>query len=192
MGVDAITDQMLPFAIGALNGVPQRTGDIGAAQGALLSCLATVLIPASVASIRIGKYRQLRESYVGIREEFKRLTAELAARHRLGQIQEGEEFIQRVHSLAGCFKQEYQQYRKTRYARQFKSWAPLCIGGVLTVPAALVAPPAAAILAGGAFTMQLIDKTLSVGNANPNERVFHILAGVRRSIIKLSGVQELI
>ncbi len=101
--VDAITDQPMPFAVGALLGVPRRITNDGAAEGALLSAIATLMIPASVARIPAKQYREIRESYVGVREVFKALTAEPAARHRLGRTDSPGEFAKRVDAVARDF-----------------------------------------------------------------------------------------
>jgi hypothetical protein len=192
LGVDAITDQPMPFAVAALQGVPQRVSVIGAAEGALLSAIATMMIPASVASIEPRKYRQIRESYAGIREAFKALTAELAARQRLNRIDSPEEFAKRVDAVAREFAREYRQYRSSRYARRFKLWTPLCIGGILSIPTALVSPHLAAEFAIASFTMQLLQNYLGAADSAADQRVFHMLAGLRRDVINRSGIRELI
>jgi hypothetical protein len=193
LGIDAITDQPMPFAVSALLGVPpQRATDDGSAEGALLSAIANLMIPASVTRIPAKQYAAIRDSYAGVREAFKALTAELAVRHRLGRIDSPGEFAQRVEAVAQDFAREYREYRNSRYARRFKSWAPLCIGGVLSVPTAFVSPLSAAELATASFAFTLLQNYLGEVDRTSNQRVFHMLAGLRKDVIKRSGIRELV
>jgi hypothetical protein len=192
LGIDAITDQPMSFAVSALLGVPQRTTNDGSAEGALLSAMANLMIPTSVARIAAKQYGEIRGSYAGVREAFKALTAELALRHRLGRIDSPREFAQRVEAVAKDFAREYREYRNSRYARRFKSWAPLCVGGVLSVPTAFVSPLSAAGLATASFAFTLLQNYLGDVDRNSNQRVFHMLAGLRKDVIQRSGIRELV
>jgi hypothetical protein len=192
LGVDAITDQPMPFAVAALRGIPQQTSDDGAAEGALLSAVATLMIPVSVAKIPPQRYLEIRESFAEIREAFKAVTTELAARHRLKRVEDAEEFGRRVDAVARDFARQYREYRKSRYARQIRSWAPMCLGNILLVPTAFVSPITAAGLTVASFAIQVIEKSLGGSDSAAGERVFHMLAGLRRDIVKHSGVRELV
>jgi len=78
-GFDAITDKPIPFALTALNNLGVgRTLASGGAEGALLASLTSVLIPSEVATLKVGDYRDLRDSYAPIRDAFKELTTDLA------------------------------------------------------------------------------------------------------------------
>jgi len=125
LGVDAITDQSMPFAVAALLGVGRSAANDGSAEGALLSAIAALMIPASVAKISAREFREIRDSYAGIRGAFKSLTAELASRHRLTRTGSPAEFATRIEAVVKEFDREYRQYRSSRYARRFRSWAPL-------------------------------------------------------------------
>src|ERR1700691_1329324 len=57
-GFDAITDKPIPFALNALNNLglgPKQ--DSGAPEGALLSSLASLLVPAEISSLNSAEYR---------------------------------------------------------------------------------------------------------------------------------------
>jgi hypothetical protein len=91
------------------------------------------------------------------------------------------------------FVKQYQTFRKTRYARGFKSWAPLYIGGLLSMASALVAPPVALGIAGASLGIQVIQKKLESPSDQPGrERVFNMLAALQKDIFKRSGVKQLI
>jgi CRP-like cAMP-binding protein len=192
LGVDAITDQPMPFAVAALLGVGRLGPNDGTAEGALLSAIAMLTIPASVVRISAKEFREIRDSYTGIREAFKSLTAELAARHRLTRTGTPAEFARRVEAVARDFAREYREYRHSRYARQFRSWGPLSIGGVLSIPTAFVSPLAAAGLTTASVSFTLLQNYLSEPDRTPDGRVFHMLAGLRKDVIKRSGIRELV
>jgi hypothetical protein len=192
LGLDAITEKQMPFAFAALRGVPGRVRDNGEAEGALLGAIASIMIPTSVVTIPPRQYREIRDSYTGLREAFKALTSELAALNRLTRLNDASEFAARVASVARSFDQEYRAYRKSRYARGFKSWAPLCIGGVLSVVATSVSPAYAPELAAASVGIQIIEKYLGQAYDTQHRRVFNMLSGVRRDIIRRSGIRELV
>jgi hypothetical protein len=192
LGLDAITDQPISFAVGALRGVAQPTSDSGVAEGALLAAIASIMIPASAGVIPIREYQEIRESYSGIRGAFAALTTELASQHRLGRVSDSTEFEARIKTVAHEFDQQYRDYRKSRYAQRFKNWTPLCVGGVLSVAGAFVSPHVAAAIAATSFVIQVIEENLRGNDVASEQRVFHMLAGLRRDVIKRSGIRELV
>jgi hypothetical protein len=192
-GFDSITDKPIPFALNALNGLGVSGASPADAEGSLLSSLASVLIPAGVGSLDQRRYRLLRESCASIRGAFKGLTAELARINRLDRIEDPRVLREQVAIATQEFVREYQNFRKTRYARGFKSWAPLYIGGLMSIASALVAPPVAAGIAGASLVVQLVQKKLESPSDQPGrERVFNMLAGLQKDIVKRSGIKQLI
>jgi len=192
-GLDAITDKPIPFALNGLNNLGVTEIVPGGAEGALLTSLVSVLIPAEVALLDVRKYRDLRESYVSIRGAFKELTANLARINRLDRIQDPKTLSDQVRVASQDFVTQYVNFRKSTYARNFKRWAPLYIGGVLAVVGTLVSPPVAAGVAGVSLVVQLIQKEVESrsGQVGP-ERVFNMLAGLRKDIITQSGIEQMI
>jgi hypothetical protein len=94
---------------------------------------------------------------------------------------------------AGEFFKEYQAFRKSRYARGFKKWTPIYVGGLLSMVMTVVAPPVALGIAGASLGIQIIQKGLE-GPAEHlrRERIFNMLAGIRKDIIRRSGIKEII
>ncbi len=194
VGFDAITDEPIPFALKALNdlGVKQALV-VDAAEGALLSSLASVLIPLEVTTLTPRDYRNLREAYASIRTAFKELTEELSRVNRLNRIQDPRFLRDRVKTAATEFFKEYQAFRKSRYARGFKKWTPLYVGGLLSTVMTVVAPPVALGIAGASLGIQVIQKRLEVPT-DPlgRERIFNMLAGIRKNIIRRSGIKQIV
>jgi hypothetical protein len=192
-GFDAITDKPIPFALNALNnlGVAQAPAS-DAAEGALLASLTSILIPSEVAILKLSDYRNLRESYAAIRIAFKELTEALTRLNRLNRIQDPQFLRDQVEVTAGEFFKEYQAFRKSRYARGFKKWAPIYVGGLLSMVMTVVAPPVALGIAGASLGIQIIQGGLE-GPADPGrERIFNMLVGIRKDIIRRSGIKEII
>jgi hypothetical protein len=192
LGLDVITDKPMPFAFGALRGVPGRSLNDGAAEGALLGSVAAIMIPAAVATIEPRQYREIRDSYAGIREAFKALTSEWAILHRLTRLTDASELAARAGLLAQDFDRQCREYRRSRHARAFRSWTPLCIGGVLSVAASVAAPLLAPGIAVASVGIQVVEKWLSGQADTADERVFNMLSGLRRDIITHSGIREVV
>jgi hypothetical protein len=193
-GLDAITDKPISFTLNALNelGLEGALGS-GGAEGALLASLTSILIPAEVATLKVAEYRDLRNAYQPIREAFKELTADLARINRLNRIHDPNLLSDEVEGTAREFVKEYQTYRKSRYARSFKEWTPLYVGGLLTMIGTVVAPPVGFGIAGASLFIQIVQKAFEVpGTHRGRHRVFNMVAGLRKSIIHRSGIRAII
>jgi hypothetical protein len=193
-GLDAITDKPIPFALNALNALGvARTGTAGGAEGAVLAALASVLVPTAVSTLKPKDYRNLRESYAPIRGAFKELTANLAQINRLNRIGDPKRLKDQIEVTAQEFLREYRLFRKSKYTRSFKRWAPLYVGGLLSVITTAVSPPVGLVLATASLGIQIIERKLEGSADQPmRERTFNMVAGLRKDIIRRSGIKELI
>jgi hypothetical protein len=193
-GFDTITDRPIPFALNALNSLDvELLPTSERAEGALLSSLASLLIPAEAALIDPKQYRSLREAYSPIRHSFKELTAGLATINRLNRIQDPQVFKDQVDATVREFVKEYQQFRKSRYARNFKRWAPLYVGGLLSIAGTLVAAPVAFGIAGASLIIQVVQKVYdSSADDSGRTRAFNMLAALRKDIVRQSGIKAVI
>jgi len=71
-GLDSVTDENLSFLVNSLDNMGcflERPS--GSTEGSLLSAIASISIPKSIEQITLREYRELRDSYVDIREVFK-------------------------------------------------------------------------------------------------------------------------
>lgn len=193
MGIDAVTDKPTSFALNSLNSLGvMRPMPSDATEGLLLSSLASLLIPLDVASITPRDYRKLRDAFSSIRIVFKELTSELTQINRLNRIADPKHLRDHVKATADEFFKEYQDFRKSRYARSFKKWVPLYVGGILSIVAA-AEPKIALGIAGASLGIQIIQRRLDSSTDQPRrERVFHMLAGMRKDIIRLSGITRIV
>jgi hypothetical protein len=190
--LDAITDKPIPFVVKALNDLGHiGTRDSSGLEGLVLSSLASVLIPTEVGTVKPNEYREIRESYAPIRNAFKELTADLAQANRLHRIQDPQELRDAVQGTAQSFVREYDTFRKSSYAKAVKSWAPLYVGGLLSIVGTIVVPHVKIALAGVSFGFQILHK-LVYGSTDQSARarVFNMLAGVEKDIIRQSGIKK--
>ncbi len=193
-GLDSITDKPIPFALGALNGLniePQGAGN--GAEGLLLSSLAELLIPSEVAVLTADKYRELRDAYEPVRASFKELTAALSSINRLNKIGDPNELRNQVDQTAHAFLNEYEHFRKTRFAASFRKWVPFCVAGALSIATAAVDPKVAIAVAGISFAVQVIDKHVQSRRVdNGRDKVFSMLTGLRNDVLDQSGILHII
>lgn len=192
LGIDAITDKPLPFSTNALLRV-QYDGLAGSVEGALLTALAKTSVPAAIANLKPNEYAELRSSYAPIRRAFKSLTIELAAIERLNKVNEPMELARRVDAAAIDFHKQFIAYQQSRYARVFKSWAPVYIATALAIPGPFAATPVLRALVGAsaAFVVQVIRKQLDV-KAERHGEVFNMLAGLRSDLVERSKLARLL
>lgn len=190
-GLDSITDEPFFFDVNVANALGlHRDAFPGAAEGALLGSMATVLVPREISAISVARYGELRDSYSELREAFKRVITELSAIHRLGRIQGLADVNIRVQAIAQEFVEEFKRYKNTRYARAFRSWAPLCVGGVLSAVSSLVSPPVAVAIAGASFAIQIVERHLDASAMSPpTDRTFQLLSGLERDILHRSRLR---
>jgi hypothetical protein len=62
----------------------------------------------------------------------------------------------------------------------------------LAVPTSFVSPLTAAEIAVATLGVEIIAKLTTDKNERPHQQVYHLLSGMRRDIIKRSGVRELV
>ena len=194
-GLDSITDEPFFFDVNVANGLGlQQNASPGAAEGALLGSMATVLVPREISTISVARYGELRDSYAELREVFRRVITELSAIHRLGRVQSVSAVNISVQAVAQDFLEEFKRYKKTRYARAFRSWAPLCVGGVLLAMSPLVNPPVAVGIAGTSLLINIVDRLYAsaMSMSPPRDRTFQLLSGLERNILNRSRLRAVV
>ena len=70
---------------------------------------------------------------------------------------------------------------------------PLYVGGLLSMIATVVEPKVALNIAGASLVIQIIQRRLDDPTHQPRrDRVFNMLAGMRKDIIRKSGVKQIV
>jgi len=161
-GLDTITDQHLAFSLTDLDGLGVRsTPTAGSVEGSLLSAMTSVSISVGVEHLAPEKYKELRDSFAEIRSAFQLLIRELVLRNRLDQIEDETALRERIDQIAKAFDAKVGKYRQTRFGRSVRAWAPLYVGGLISIGSAFVCPPVAAVLAGVSLSLQVIDRKIN-------------------------------
>jgi len=111
----------------------------------------------------------------------------------MDRIEDPQALTEQVEIATHEFVKQYQDFRKTRYARSFKTWTPLYIGGLLSMASALVAAPVVFGIATVSLVVQVVQKKLESPLDQPGrDRVFNMLAGLQKDLVKRSGIKQLI
>jgi hypothetical protein len=193
-GLDSVTDENLSFTVNALD----NTGvwlerPTGAIEGSLLNTIVSVNIPLIIERIPLRDYRELRNSYIDIRETFKEYVAHVSLIHRLYRIEDIRTLEDRLQDIAKKVREECDRYQRTTLAKQFKDWGPLAVCSLLTITAAIMDPAYAIAFASGTVAMELVKKVfLEERSTEKPHRACQMLADLRKEILDISSIQALI
>lgn len=193
-GLDTATDENLPFATSTLNSLQVSVGaPAGSVEGALLSAVAAISIPEEISNLRIADYSELRESYTSIRNAFQSYITEISAINRLYRIEDPRVFAQRIASVAEQIEKESSTYKKSKFSRRFKSWAPFSVGSILSVGAAMADPAFGLAFVAGSVTVGLVAKVFIEDRPSIDTPVAcRLLADLRSDILKKATVNALV
>jgi hypothetical protein len=163
-GWDTIATSQLDFAACSASHI-RRIKSTAAETADLASALISVLIPAGIQNLDIYSYMELRKAYEGVRHPFDQLVRELGTGGRLWKIADAEKFEVRIKEVVAEFEEEINKVRTTKLARNIKSWVPFAVTQLLSVSAGVFSghPEVSFALSGGAATVALLDKKMSVG-----------------------------
>jgi hypothetical protein len=194
LGLDAVTDSPLFYGVNAAESLDLNSSAFpGAAEGALVGAIASLLIPNEIATLRVTDYQRLRDSYSEIRGAFRSLVSEMTTIHRLGRISDFDTLNSRINTVAAEFVAEVTRFQKTRYARAFRDWAPLCIGGLLSAVSSFVSPVASIGIAGASLLIQVIEKNFDSSAIESNrQRVFQLMTGLRHDVLQRAKIRALV
>jgi hypothetical protein len=173
-GFTTITDRPLDYALNALNGL-DVVAPANVSEGLLTAAFATVLVPGDVVNLRLNDYRILRESYAGLRASVARFVQQSNEWCRLDRIEDPHLLEQRLAEVASSLRVEFDDFRKTRFARSIAKWTPFSLGGLLPVIGAYqgLSQEWAWSIAGASFVLNLLDR-ICFRPASAKEKVFSI------------------
>lgn len=193
-GLDTVTDEELGFVATTMDSCRVAIGNPqGSVEGALLSAVAKVAIPQEIEILSIRSYKDLRESYSGIREAFKEYVTNISALNRLGRIEDSDVLSERILDIADKLKRECDAYTKSNYARQFKAWAPFAVCSMLSIGAAIVDPSFGLTFAAGTVSLELLKKVFIEDRRKVGTpEACRLLGGMRKEIIKRATIEALV
>lgn len=192
-GMDTVTDEELDFAMTTMDSCRVAIGHPqGSIEGALLSAIAKVGIPREVETLSVRTYKDLRESYAGIREAFKEYVTNISALNRLQRVEDRDVLSERIEDIAERIKRECDAYTKSQFARQFKEWVPFALCSVLSIGATVADPAFGLTFAAGTVSLELLKKVFIEHRRDMNTpEACRLLAGLRKEILKRATIASL-
>jgi len=192
-GLDTVTDEEMDFAMTTMNSCRVAIGrPQGSVEGALLSAVANVAIPHEVEKLSIRTYKDLRESYTGIREAIKEYVTNISALNRLGRIEDGSVLSEKIIDIAEKIKSECDAYTKSNFARKFKGWAPFAICSMLSIGATIANPAFGLTFAAGTVSVGLLKKVFIESKRDIDVPEASMLLGsMRKEIINRATIDML-
>ena len=193
-GLDTATDESYDYTVTALNSQKVSLGSPqGAVEGALLSAIATLTIPANIQLIDMQTYRDLRESYSGLRRAFNEYVTQIISINRLGHIEDFKVLMERISTAAEQVRKETDQLMKVRPMNQFKKWAPFALSSMLAVAGSAVGSPEMGIpIAIGGIGVNLINRVFIEKDNEPiPSKACRLLADLRNDLQKAISIAEL-
>ena len=188
-GMDTITDLEIPHAVqsfDALNLSPQTVNR--ESEGLLIAAIATTAIPATVSSLTVHEFQELRQSYSDVRTPFNELISSLAAYAKLHRQQSAAAAEKRVELASAEYQRQMKAYRESHFARNIDKWTPVAIKSILAVLA--VAAPDKDMrlaLAAGGIGIDIMKEGIAARQSPPkNEKVFRMLCKMEQDINKMT------
>lgn len=193
-GLDTVTDKELDFATTTMNSCRVAIGrPQGSAEGALLSAIAKVAIPHEIETLSIRTYKDLRESYSGIREAFKEYVTNISALNRLGRIEDSNVLTERIIDIAEKIKRESDAHTKLKFGRQFKEWVPFVVCSMMSIGAAIADPAFGLTFAAGTVSLGLMKKVfIERGRNIDTSEPCRLLGSMRKEILKRATIDALV
>lgn len=182
-GHDAVTDEPFPFAINTMSNT--RYTDPAPQRGEVLMAIARAAIPGNIDTLPIKKYAQLRNSYADVRIQFASLVEQLRETHRLDNMTDAIQIRNKLAEISKDIRKDMKQYRKTRFAKRFRTWVPLSVGAIISAAFLVSCPP----LAGGFATLGFGFALAAAGEFRkpddpPNKKVLQLLCAADDAVPK--------
>jgi hypothetical protein len=134
------TDSVTSFAVATRSELRVENKQ-WSAESVLASRILAAEVPARIDRLPLRKYLEIRDSYREKRDIFRLAMQELSRLHLDGSIGNPQLFQKRLDDVVGEFGAALQDLRQRRLRKLVEQWAPLVIGGVVTVAGWLVHKP---------------------------------------------------
>ena len=193
-GWDTMTDEPLPFVVRSLDalGFTDKSLD-REGEGVLASTIANIVIPSAVEQLSIPQYQEIRESFEDVRRAFQELVRAVSTHANLNRAQTATALDNRLQRPIVEFCKQWVHYKESRTARKLMEWTPMCIGGLLAIPASLFNPLAGVALAAGGFTVTVIEKCMPKDEGPYGQRkAFDLLCRLEKQILREADIKSLI
>ena len=156
------SDQEQSFAVAAKSELEH--GQLRDAKATLASAILKAEIPADLADLPLNQYLDVRKRYEDKREVFQLAMNELQELYFKESFRAPEEFRTQLEHVVKQFSGEMQKLREQRFGRQVRRWAPIALGGVVSLAAAAITVP---VIAVGAAGVSLAVQVLQTSQGEP-------------------------
>ena len=147
-------------------------------------------IPQEVVDLDIKTYREVRNTYAGIRELFQQTIFELRSIHKIQHIEDQDTLINRLEMITNEFNSRVDKFRSTSLGCLFKRWLPLCVGGLLSVVGAAASKEVAVGCATAGVFIQGISEFTKKDDDN-HDRVYRMMADMNKEILHSAKIKKL-
>lgn len=181
-GLRTITDRPLSHLANALEGLADPNGLAEQAEDRLASLIISMEVPATIGSLSLSTYLDLRDQYAGLRESFHRVITEICRNNRLRKVQNPKEMENRLRELTLRFSREADEVRHSLWLQKFRDWIPVgltAFAGVSGLTGSLALAGLAACISVG---LQVHTTVASTQKAVPRTDVQRMLGCLRRRI----------
>jgi len=152
------SDRDQSFAVAAKSEL--RHDNVWNPEAALASAVLTAEIPANLADLPLKRYLDIRKRYEDERDVFHLAMKEMQELHLKQNVQSPEAFRDQVQEAVTDFGRGMEKLRKGRWSRQVRRWAPIAIGGIVSVASAAIATPIVGLGAAGVtLTLQVLQNS---------------------------------
>ncbi len=151
------SDRQEHFAVAARSEL--KHGEPWNPEATIASAILMAEIPADIVELPVDRYLEIRARYADKRETFRLAMDELRRLYFQGSFEAPGQFEERVREIVEGFDGEMRKLKEGRLAEQVRRWAPIAIGGVVSLAAAAVGTPAISMAAGGTAVLLEVVKT---------------------------------
>jgi hypothetical protein len=152
------SDRDQSFAVAAKSEL--RHDNVWNPEAALASAILTAEVPADLADLPLKRYLDIRKRYEDERDVFQLAMKEMQLLHLKQNVQSPEAFRDQVQEAVSDFGRGMQKLRKGRLGREIRRWAPVAIGGIVSLASAAIATPIVGVGAAGvALTVQVLQNS---------------------------------
>lgn len=189
-GLNTVTDHSMDYAMQLLNSLNINKGNI--ANGVLASSIIKVYIPKDLSKLPINDYFEIRDQFSDIRGLFNRTITEMSLINRLDKIEDADVLNARAKQISNEFIEQYTEFQKNYFKKQFVRFTPIIIGNIFAISAAAINQVPLAIGSSvSSFIIQVVQE-LSVETENPNSKLFKLMSGIEKEIFYREEIKNLI
>lgn len=153
------SDREAAFAVAAMSDLNHSRLAAWNPEALLASAILTVEIPSNIADMPINRYIDIRNRYHENRDIFRLAMQELRNLYLEGSFHEPDAFRQQLENVVKDFSKKTQRLREQESRRRVIQWAPITIGGIVSIAAAAITTPIVAISAAGVGVVLQIFQT---------------------------------